>query len=93
MTVIDYRIKNEIGWNQDPNSRYLVYSKTAKDSLPITSTTVAIQPCMDPSQTFSKAGFYPSERGRGEVCNEGNDSIDQQYNLVGDSISVYNLQY
>ena len=82
MTVLDYQ-------TESIKKRYLVYSKSIKDRLPITITAVDAHPCLNPAQTSSRSGFYPTELDRGDVCYD--DEFDLRYNLVGFSISEFDL--
>ena len=84
VTILDYRI-------DDPTRRYLVYSKTVKDRLPITKTHFGLQPCIDHEKISSDRTFYPTEIDRAKVCEDekGNILLDQRYQLVGESISVF----
>ena len=83
--VLDYRIN-------DPTRRYLIYSKTIQDRLPITTTTFDTQPCINPAQTSTESGFYPSERDRADTCIEdGMHYLDPRYIKVGESKSVSEL--
>ena len=83
--ILDYRI-------EDPERRYLVYSKTIQDKLPLTTTSFDTHPCVNPKETSSQAGFYPSELDRGEVCIlAGGYKLDPRYSLVGESKSEFDL--
>ena len=96
MTVIDYRI-------DDPTRRYLVYSKTIKDGLPITTTHFGFQPCMKHESALyvrlnflknEEREFYPTELDREKVCKNETGVLltDPRYQLVGESISEFDLQ-
>ena len=86
-TVVDYKT-----W--DESKRYLVYSKAVKDSLPITTTVLDRQPCLDPTKTSSRTSFYVTELDRKEQCvdDKGDFVYDPRYVEVGDQISEFNLQ-
>ena len=60
-TVLEYR-------PYDSSKKYLAYSKTVKDNLPITSTRLERQPCLDPTKTSSRTSFFVTELDRKETC-------------------------
>ena len=87
VSVIDYDV-------DDPQKRYLIYSKSA-NNLPIVTTTIDSLPCPDPSKTsLEPPTFYPLELDRAEICEDEYKglSYDPRYILVGEEISLYDLQ-
>ena len=84
--MLDYKT-----WDQ--TKRYLVYSKTVKDSLPITTTVLDRQPCLDPTKTSSRTSFYVTELDRKDQCKDdkGDFVYDPRYIEVGDRISEFKL--
>lgn len=58
----------------DPDMRYLVYSKTKTDNLPLTTTTVNSRPCLNPNKVeLPREAYYPTELDRGEFCGANTD--------------------
>ena len=55
-------------YQNDSQAVYLVYSKTNKDSLPITTTFIGSKPCIDPTLISSDSSFYPLEIGKTFKC-------------------------
>ena len=58
---LDAMIYDSIFLQED---RYLIYSKIATDTLPITTTSISDQPCLNPTQTSSPRNYYPTELDR-----------------------------
>ena len=62
--------------------RYLVYSKTTSDNLPLSTTTVNSKPCLDPSEIETHhSAYYPTELGNGKSCGS---NTDPRYVSVGE---------
>lgn len=40
---------------------FLAFSKTATDNLPITTTQVSVEPCLDPAGVIDGRDYYPTE--------------------------------
>jgi len=70
--------------------RYLVYSKTKTDNLPLSTTAINAKPCLDPSQVeIPQRAYYPTELDTGEYCGQRRDP---RYIAVGDKAVVTRYQ-
>ena len=74
--------------------RYLIYSKIATDSLPITTTSISGQPCLNPTQSTSQGNYYPTELDRlPEDCSKYlGEKYDSRFIDAGLQLSQYELQ-
>lgn len=74
--------------------RYLIYSKIATDSLPITTTSISSQPCLNPTQSSNQKNYYPTELDRlPEDCSEYlGEKYDNRFTNTGLQLSQYELQ-
>ena len=77
----------------DLEKKYLVYSKTVSDNLPITTTFVGPRPCKDPGLTSSSAEFYYTENDARETCIDeyGQYLLDTNYKLISELGSKFEL--
>ena len=85
-TVVDYH-------EDEPDYRYVVYSKTMADSLPITTTAIDREPCLNPTQASTYGRFYPTELSRGDSCQDYRGVVhDPRYVSFGETITEYDFQ-
>lgn len=78
----DWTATKNVSNYEDDNELWLIYTKNATDSLPVSSTKVSTTPCIDP---FARIGgvrsFYPTEIDRNTpLC-----AMDEHLFVVEDS--------
>ena len=75
-------------FQNDTQDMYLVYSKSIKDNLPITTTYVGSKPCKDPTLISSDTSFYPVEVGKTFKCYD----LDPHFTQVVEVGTEYDIQ-
>ena len=58
---IEYNLKNAL---------FMAYTKTAVDNLPVTSTSVGVQPCLNSAESPKSNDAYPLEIRQSTECSE-----------------------